>query len=132
MKEYGVKESWVKLDFLHSVATQRLSNLPIAYSKGGQEILVMKHDNPAFVPFCWYNTLDKTLRNTGIQAWPKCLRFVICWRSLFSFPRGKHFGAELLQKQGSCSRELQQVQLKHGGMLVKLQTKWLNNVEATT
>lgn len=71
MKEYGVKESWVKLI---SIAPDVISYFayvrPLAYSKDGNAIL-LERELPDGVKLIWYDLKKKTVKNAKFRGVPK-------------------------------------------------------------
>ncbi|MCD7458691.1 hypothetical protein HAX54_038907 [Datura stramonium] len=66
MKDYGVKQSWVKLFSVEQLEGRQHFNFlrPIAYSVAGREVL-LEMDNRKFI---WYNLEKKSLRHAKISA----------------------------------------------------------------
>ncbi|XP_074277185.1 F-box protein At4g22390-like [Silene latifolia] len=89
MKDYGAKESWVKL---MSLPRQGLKGVyyPIAYRKGSSDELlcIPKYSGKYF----WYNIRDKQFTETGIDGdglnTSNFSFAFICKRSLLNFPGG--------------------------------------------
>ncbi|GMY35324.1 F-box protein CPR1 [Fagus crenata] len=84
MKEYGVKESWMKLYSVQPLGYIRL----VAYSKSGEEVLLEKNKCLA-----WYDIKNsKRVKNVKIQGAPDWFEASICWGSLV--PLGGNQGEE--------------------------------------
>ncbi|GMY33617.1 F-box protein CPR1 [Fagus crenata] len=82
MKEYGVKDSWMKLFSVTQPETISSFDfvIPVAYSKSGGEVLLGK-DVKKLV---WYDLNKKRVRNVRIQGAPDMFDLDICWGSLVS------------------------------------------------
>ncbi|KAK3036935.1 hypothetical protein RJ639_030900 [Escallonia herrerae] len=65
MKEYGVKESWVKLVTLAPPMVEDYATLaPIAYSTDGKEVLL----NHKGITLIWYHLETKTVRKDSVRG----------------------------------------------------------------
>ncbi|KAK2992257.1 hypothetical protein RJ640_005744 [Escallonia rubra] len=65
MKEYGVKESWVKLVRLAPPMVEAYATLaPIAYSTDGKEVLL----NHKGIMLIWYDLEKKTVRKASVRG----------------------------------------------------------------
>uniref|UniRef100_A0A2N9I8H1 F-box domain-containing protein n=1 Tax=Fagus sylvatica TaxID=28930 RepID=A0A2N9I8H1_FAGSY len=80
MKEYGVKESWMKLFSVMQPETIRSFDYvrPVAYSKSGGEVLLEKD----LKKLVWYDLNKKRVRNVRILGAPDTFELDICWGSL--------------------------------------------------
>ncbi|XP_074277186.1 F-box protein At4g22390-like [Silene latifolia] len=102
MKEFGVKESWVKLMSPLVHGSERAVYHPIAYRKGSShELLCVPNYSRKYM---WYNLRDKQFTETGFNG-NGLIRtnssFVyICKGSLINFPGG------LLIRSSSNEREM--------------------------
>lgn len=86
MKEYGVKESWVKLVHI-SLADILLGTQisPLVYAKGSRsELLILRKDSRSEI--FWYNIRDKTCRLADIHGVPPYTMACICKGSLVGIP----------------------------------------------
>ncbi|XP_021723783.1 F-box protein CPR30-like [Chenopodium quinoa] len=88
MKEYRVKESWVKLlDVSDSVVTRSLKVVPFAYGKNSEDdVLFLKDDTSELV---WYNRLCKTTVKAEICGVPEINKAFMCKDSLVTISGGK-------------------------------------------
>uniref|UniRef100_A0A2N9F4C0 F-box domain-containing protein n=1 Tax=Fagus sylvatica TaxID=28930 RepID=A0A2N9F4C0_FAGSY len=101
MKEYGVKDSWMKLFSVTQPETIRSFDYvrPVAYSKSGGEVLLGK-DVKKLV---WYDLNKKRVRNVRIQGAPDMFDLDICWGSLVSLGGNGEGNAEC--KEATSRRE---------------------------
>lgn len=99
MKEYGVKDSWVKLVSIpNRHAFRPLKVCPFAYGKGSQSELLVRVDSQS--PFFWFNIRDKTWTSTEILVAPAYPVACMCKGSLVSIPGGVPFPIQASKNQG--------------------------------
>ena len=94
MKNYGVKDSWVKLASISYMNLSPPSKIsPVACAKGSQsEILMIRKDSPS--KLFWYNIGDKTLRWPELHDVPAYYEACISKGSIVSIPGGVSFKLE--------------------------------------
>ena len=98
MKEYGVKDSWVKLVSIPNRHAYRpLQVCPLAYGKGSQSELLVRADSRS--TFFWFNIRDKTWRGTEILVAPAYPAACTCKGSLASIPGGVPFPIQASKNQ---------------------------------
>ena len=87
MKEYGVKESWVKLVSISLADVHLRTQIsPLAYAKGSRnELLIVRKDSKSKI--FWYNIRDKTCRLADIHGVAPYSMVCICKGSLVGIPR---------------------------------------------
>ena len=101
MKEYGVKDSWMKLFSVTQPETITSFDYvrPVAYSKSGGEVLLGKDVKKLL----WYDLNKKRVRNVRIQGAPDMFDLDICWGSLVSLGGNGEGNAEC--KEATSRRE---------------------------
>ncbi|OMO64709.1 hypothetical protein COLO4_31895 [Corchorus olitorius] len=95
MKEYGVKESWIKLlsltreDVIGSLRFMK----PLAYSSSGDQVL-LEHDN---INLFWYDLKKKKTHDVWYPGMPLSYETEICLQSLVSVKvnRRQHNGQDI-------------------------------------
>uniref|UniRef100_A0A7C8ZS77 F-box domain-containing protein n=1 Tax=Opuntia streptacantha TaxID=393608 RepID=A0A7C8ZS77_OPUST len=98
MKEYGVKDSWVKLfDFTDICLIGSLHIAPITYSKEGDEIL-LRRDQLSRV--FWFNLSEKTVREAEMRSVPDYRRVGTCIRTLIPPSANGQIGDEIWPRSG--------------------------------
>ncbi|KAJ7967793.1 F-box protein [Quillaja saponaria] len=80
MKQYGVKESWVKMYSLAETQLERGFDyiVPLAYSMNGEELFLGQDDKN----FLWYDLEKKTVINAQVFGVPEVFQSKICVDSL--------------------------------------------------
>lgn len=80
MKEYGSKESWVKLFSIPETIRSKGVVLPVAFSSGGRQVL-LRHDNKKLYS---YDLQSESVTGVHIQGIPSSFDAQVCMRSLVS------------------------------------------------
>ncbi|GAA0185181.1 hypothetical protein LIER_32469 [Lithospermum erythrorhizon] len=82
MKEYGNKESWVKLLSIAPPAIERYSTLsPLVFSKEGDKVLLNCDDKW----LVWYDLINKTSTNVPVEGLPFIFNAEVSVQSLLPF-----------------------------------------------
>ncbi|KAK9733594.1 hypothetical protein RND81_04G077300 [Saponaria officinalis] len=91
MKEYGVKESWVKLLSVSDARIARSLRLsPVVYSNNWKKVLVRRGCTSGN-RLCWYDLDDESVEIAEFRGVGDCLSTNVCVGSLVRVPGGHRF-----------------------------------------